>query len=84
MESLEFAELAANYLESQAERLYLEQQVERLTSLVERKISPQSSLDRANADLTRADARVRAARARLRAVGIDNRQLEQWSTSRGK
>jgi RND family efflux transporter MFP subunit len=81
MESLEFAELAANYLESQAERLYLEQQVERLSSLVERKISPQSSLDRATADLTRADARVRASRARLRAVGIDDRQLEQWNTA---
>lgn len=81
MESLEFAELAANYLESMAENSYLEQQVDRLTSLVERKISPQSTLDRATADLTRANARVRAARARLRAVGIDDRQLEQWNTS---
>lgn len=81
MESLEFADLAANYLESQAERSYLEQQVERLTSLVDRKISPQSTLDRATADLTRATARVRAARARLRAVGIDDRQLERWNTS---
>lgn len=80
MESLEFADLAANYLEAQAEKVYLEQQVERLTALVERKISPQSSLDRATADLARADARIRASRARLQAVGIDNRQMEQWNT----
>lgn len=81
MESLEFADLAANYLESQAELAYLEQQVERLTSLVDKKISPQSTLDRATADLTRAGARLRAARARLRAVGIDNRQLERWDNA---
>jgi membrane fusion protein, heavy metal efflux system len=80
MESLEFADLAANYLEARAERIYLEQQVERLTALVERNISPQSSLDRATADLARADARVRAARARLQAVGIDNTQMERWNT----
>jgi len=79
MESLEFAELAASYLESEAEKMYLEQQVERLRSLVEQKISPQSSLDRANADLSRANARVRAAAARLRAVGISEERLKQWN-----
>ncbi|WP_165779086.1 efflux RND transporter periplasmic adaptor subunit [Rhodohalobacter barkolensis] len=78
MESLEFAELAANYLEALAERAYLEQQVQRLSTLVERKISPQSSLDRAAADLSRASTRVRATRARLSAVGIDEQQLAAW------
>lgn len=78
MESLEFAELAANYLEALAERVYLEQQVQRLSTLVERKISPQSSLDRALADLSRASTRVRATKARLAAVGIDDRQLSAW------
>ncbi len=78
MESLEFAELAANYLEALAERAYLEQQVQRLSTLVERKISPQSSLDRALADLSRASTRVRATKARLAAVGIDDRQLSAW------
>jgi membrane fusion protein, heavy metal efflux system len=81
MESLEFAELAANYLEAEAERTYLEQQAERLTTLVERKISPQSSLDRARADLSRANTRVRASRARLQAVGIDDRQMELWKST---
>lgn len=78
MESLEFAELAASYLEALAERAYLEQQVQRLSTLVERKISPQSSLDRALADLSRASTRVRATKARLAAVGIDDRQLSAW------
>lgn len=79
MESLEFAELAASYLESEAEKTYLEQQVERLRSLVEQKISPQSTLDRANADLSRANARVRAAVARLRSVGVNQQRLAQWN-----
>lgn len=79
MESLEFADLVATFVESQAEQEYLEQQVDRLSRLVERKISPQSALDRARADLTRSGARVRASSARLKAVGIDDRQLQQWS-----
>lgn len=79
MESLEFADLVATFVESQAEKEYLDQQVERLSRLVEQKISPQSVLDRARADLTRSGARVRASSARLRAVGIDDRQLQQWS-----
>src|SRR6056297_4053816 len=79
MESLEFADLVANFVESRAEKEYLEQQVERLSRLVDRKISPQSALDRARADLTRSNARVRASSARLKAVGIDDRQLQQWS-----
>ena len=76
IESLEFAELAAGYLEAQAEKTYLDQQVIRLSSLTDQRISPRSTLDRARADLARAEARVRAAAARLRAVGIDERQLE--------
>jgi len=79
MESLEFADLVANFVESRAEKEYLEQQVGRLSRLVEQKISPQSALDRARADLTRSNARVRASSARLKAVGIDDRQLQQWS-----
>jgi len=46
---------------------------------VEKKISPQSSLDRAQADLSRADARIRASRARLQAIGIDNETINSWN-----
>jgi cobalt-zinc-cadmium efflux system membrane fusion protein len=79
MESLEYAELAANFMEARAEKLYLEQQVNRLSSLVEKRISPQSSLDRAQADLSRADARIRSSRARLQAIGIDEETINSWN-----
>lgn len=79
LESLEFAELAANYMESVAEENYYRQQVDRLNRLVEQRISPQSTLDRAVADYSRAGARVRAARARLRAIGLDEQQISQWN-----
>lgn len=79
MESLEYAELAANFMEARAEKSYLEQQVNRLSSLVDKRISPQSSLDRAEADLSRADARIRAARARLQAIGVDEETISSWN-----
>lgn len=81
MESLQFAELIASFLEAQAEKIYLEQQVKRLDALVASRISSQSSLDRAEADLARITTRVRAARARLQAVGIKNREMDQWNTT---
>lgn len=79
MESLEYAELAANFMEARAEQSFLEQQVNRLSSLVEKRISPQSSLDRAEADLSRADARIRASRARLQAIGINDETINSWN-----
>jgi cobalt-zinc-cadmium efflux system membrane fusion protein len=79
MESLEYAELAANFMEARAEKSYLEQQVSRLSSLVEKRISPQSSLDRAQADLSRADARIRASRARLQAIGVGDETINSWN-----
>jgi len=79
LESLEYAELAADFMESRAEKSYLEQQVNRLSSLVEKRISPQSSLDRAQADLSRADARIRASRARLQAIGVGDETINSWN-----
>lgn len=78
LESLEFANLAADYLESAAEVRYQEQQTERLKRLVEKKISPQRALDKAMADLSRANARLRAAASRLKAIGIRDDELSQW------
>jgi len=82
-ESLEIANLAADYLESNAEANYLKQQVERLRQLVEKNISPQRALDRAQADLTRANARVRASISRLQAIGIPLQQMRQWENGSG-
>jgi len=78
LESLEFANLVADYLEATAEITYQQQQVERLKVLTEEKISPQRTLERAQADLRRAKSRQSAAMARLRAVGISTDEVSSW------
>ncbi|MFH5884640.1 efflux RND transporter periplasmic adaptor subunit [Halalkalibaculum sp. DA3122] len=78
LESLEFANLAADYLEARAEITYQQQQVERLKVLTEENISPRRTLERAQADLFRAQAKQSAAQARLRAVGITEQTIRQW------
>lgn len=78
LESLEFANLVGDYLEATAEITYQQQQVERLVVLTEEKISPQRSLERAEADLRLAQTKQSAALARLRAVGITNQQIREW------
>ncbi|MEQ9104142.1 MAG: efflux RND transporter periplasmic adaptor subunit [Rhodothermales bacterium] len=70
LESLEFANLVADYLQAQADETYAQRQVERLTTLVEKKISPEQALDKARADLDRARAATRASSARLLTLGI--------------
>jgi cobalt-zinc-cadmium efflux system membrane fusion protein len=81
LESLELANMVAEVLQAQAEQTYQEQQVRRFEALVEKKISPQSTLEKARADLARAEALMTAAHARLHAIGITNEDLEHWSTS---
>ena len=78
LESLEFATIAANYLRAKADELYMTQQVERLEMLVEKKISPISTLQKAQADLQRAGASVRAVSTQLKTIGISDAQLESW------
>lgn len=79
LESLEFANLAADYMQAVAEEAYQQQQVDRLATLVEKKIAPRSRLDRAEADLARARASVSATYARLKALGIADDQMTSWS-----
>ncbi|MDZ7719046.1 MAG: efflux RND transporter periplasmic adaptor subunit [Balneolaceae bacterium] len=79
LESLEFANLVADYLEAKAEIAYQEQQVERLQFLTEEKISPQRTLERAQADLFRAQTTLSASIARLRAVGLTDNVMEKWN-----
>jgi cobalt-zinc-cadmium efflux system membrane fusion protein len=78
IESLEFANLVGDYLEATAEITYQQQQVERLKVLTEERISPQRTLERAQADLRRAKTRQSASLARLRAVGISPREVQNW------
>ncbi len=78
LESLEFANLVADYLEARAEITYQQQQVDRLRVLTKERISPQRTLERAQADLIRAQTTLSASIARLRAVGISQRVIESW------
>ncbi|WP_020403590.1 efflux RND transporter periplasmic adaptor subunit [Gracilimonas tropica] len=78
LESLEFANLVADYLEATAEITFQEQQVERLRVLTEDKISPLRNLERAQADLRLAKTKQSAALARLRAIGITQQQMRFW------
>jgi len=78
IESLEFANLVGDYLEATAEITYQTQQVKRLKVLTEDQISPERTLERAQADLRRAKTKQSASLARLRAVGITSEQAQKW------
>jgi len=78
LESLEYANLLADFLENTAEAVYLKQQLERNRQLVEKEISAQRTLDRAEADYSRARTKVLASEARLKALGITSEQLSEW------
>lgn len=78
LESLEFANLVAAYLEATAEITYQQQQVERLEVLTQERISPLRNLERAQADLRLAQTRQSTALARLKAVGITESQTKRW------
>ena len=82
LESLEFANLVADYLQANAEVMYQNQQVERLKTLVEQGISPKSVQERVQMDYARARASEQAALARLRALGVAEEQIEGWRSGR--
>lgn len=78
LESLELADLAADFLEARAELRYAASQVSRYETLVARRISPEAVLEKARADLSRARARNTATHARLHSLGVSDRDLERW------
>ncbi len=84
IESLELAALVGDYLEARAEADFQQQQVARYGPLVEKRITAQSVLDRAEADRRRAEALVGAARARLSAAGVTAAALDRYATDGGR
>jgi cobalt-zinc-cadmium efflux system membrane fusion protein len=78
MESLEFANFVSDYLQARAEKSYQENQLERIKLLVEKKISPQRTLEKVQADYARAVAADQAARTRLLSLGVKNSQIATW------
>lgn len=81
LESLEFANLVADYLQARAEVQYQERQLERVRKLFDRKISPEREVERISAETSRAHAALQAANARLLAVGVTEGQIREWETS---
>ena len=81
LESLDFANLVAEYLETQAELKFTQSELNRLTQLVDKGISPDRVLEKAQAEVSRAETRLSASYARLRAVGVTDNTMSTWSTS---
>ncbi len=82
LESLEFANLASDYLKARAEEKYQYSQLKRIELLVKKKISPQRALEKAQADYSRAQAGAKAAHARLLAIGVRQKQIDAWDAGR--
>lgn len=82
LESLEFANLGADYLQAYAETRFQEQQMKRIKLLVEKKISPQRALEKIQMDYARAIAMERSALARLKALGVPDAQINNWQTGK--
>ena len=82
IESLEFANMASEYLQARAEYLYRESQLTRIKNLVEKGITPQRVLEKAESEYTRAHAAVLATHARLKAIGVRQSQIDQWNNGK--
>lgn len=80
IESMDLANLAADYLQAKAELAYREKESTRLEMLVLDGIGAQKDLDRAVADLARAEAALRAASTRISATGIGADDMEKWES----
>jgi membrane fusion protein, heavy metal efflux system len=83
LESLEFASLVSDYVQARADEAYQNQQVARLQLLVDQRISPRSTLEKAQSDQLRARAMVQSASARLGAVGVTAETLDEWMSGAG-
>ncbi len=82
LESLEFANFVSDYLQTRAEKLYQANQLERINLLVNKKISPERSLEKVEADYARASAAAQAAHTRLLSIGVKQAQIDIWDTGR--
>lgn len=82
LESLEYADMLASFMEAQAEVTYRQQQQDRINKLVDQNISPQRELEKVQANLSRAQVQARAARSRLQALGISTTYLKNLDVDR--
>ena len=78
LESIEYADLVASYLQATAEKELADAQLKRTEQLYGEKIAAQSVVDRHRAELTAATAGWEASKARLLAVGISEDRISTW------
>jgi cobalt-zinc-cadmium efflux system membrane fusion protein len=83
IESLEFGTLVSDLLQSEAAMRYQESRLKRLEQLTQKRISPESELEKARSDYDRASAIARAAYAKLKTVGISNKEIEAYAKLTG-
>ena len=78
LESLEFANLVADFLTAVSEADYQKEQYERTLQLYNQKIKSEKELDKSEVDFRRSETSVQASIARLRAVGITDNEINNW------
>ncbi len=82
IESLEYGTLVADYLQAKAEETYNKNRFDRIKILVEKKISSQDDLDKANADFLHSQAKTKAAYAKLLTIGVSTQEIENFEKSK--
>lgn len=78
IESLVFGNLVAEFMQASSEEQYQKSRLDRLEQLVEETISSKSELDRTRSDFQRATASVIASVAKLKAIGVTDREINDF------
>ena len=81
IESLVFGNLVAEFMQANAEEKYQKSRLDRMDQLVQETISSKSELERANSDFQRATASVIASVAKLKAIGVSDREIENFKNA---
>ena len=77
MESSQFGNLIADFLQSKSEENFAKDNLDRVKILVDKKISSASQFERATADYARAQASANASYSKLKSIGISNSELSK-------
>ncbi len=81
IESLEFGNMVAEYLQAVAEEQFQASRLKRTEQLVDQTISSKSELDRAQSDYQRASAAIISAHAKLKAIGVNDDEIRSYRKS---
>lgn len=77
LQSLEYSNMISDYLRSKAENEYYKSQVNRLSKLAEKKISPEAELEKVKSEYQRAKAIEQAAFSRLLSTGLTEKEISE-------